>query len=135
MKKITLSSLLILCAFVSNISWSADFDKGLKAYYSEEYSAAINEWRPLAEKGNLFAQYRLANMYRGGKGVKQDYDIAMEWYKLAAEQGHINSQFNLANGYDLGKGVPQDSAAALKWFTLAAEQGDSEAQFATCLIF
>ena len=36
-----------------------DFDKGLAAAQRGDYAAALQEWRPLAERGNVDAQFNL----------------------------------------------------------------------------
>jgi|GEM_PF-2226666 len=43
----------------SGVVVAADFDKGLKAYKSGDYKAALAEWTPLAEQGDTSAQYNL----------------------------------------------------------------------------
>jgi TPR repeat protein len=105
-----------------------DFNKGLKAYNAGDYQTALQEWRPLAEQGNLDAQTNLGLMYYKGMSVPQDYAEALKWYRLAAEQGVAVAQKNLGYLYDRGIGVSHDYAEALKWYRLAAEQGNSDAQ-------
>jgi TPR repeat protein len=123
-----LATLLIGFSLISFPSWAADFDKGLAAAQSGDYATALREWTPLAEQGNVVAQYNLGQMYREGNGVPQDYKTMIKWYTLAAEQGYAKAQFNLGNMYNEGKGVTQDYKTAVKWYTLAAEQGYAKAQ-------
>ena len=40
---------------------AADFDKGMTAYRSGDYQAALAEWRLLAESGHATAQYNLGS--------------------------------------------------------------------------
>ena len=47
---------------------AADFDKGMTAYRSGDYQAALAEWRPLAESGHAAAQNNLGFMYAKGHG-------------------------------------------------------------------
>jgi len=49
--------------------FAADFDKGYTAYKSGDYSAAITEWKPLAEQGDARTQFNLGVMYEYGQGV------------------------------------------------------------------
>ena len=77
-------------------SESADFQKGLTAYRSNDYATALREWEPLAEQGDAFAQYNLGVMYANGDGVPQDDKIALKWFTLAAEQGHAGAKTNLS---------------------------------------
>jgi TPR repeat protein len=81
------------------------------------------QWLPLAERGDLDAQYRVGRLYYYGRGTKQDYVEAGEWYLRAAERGHARSQSNLAIMYEEGRGFPADDALAAKWYAEAAEQG------------
>ena len=130
--------LTIILAFLMTLSSpvaAQDFDKGLAAYEAGDYGAAVKEWKPLAEQGNVAAQYNLGIMYSNGQGVIQDYKEAVKWYKLAAEQGHTNAQYNLAVMYDDGQGVLQDDREAIKWYKLAAEQGDAKSQNALGWIY
>ena len=74
---------------------SADFGKGLRSYATGDYASALREWVPLAEQGNVKAQYQLGLMYDEGQGVPKDHKTAMKWYKLAADQGHEGAQHTL----------------------------------------
>ena len=106
----------------------ADFQAGVKAYDAGDYAAAIAEWRPLAEQGNLEAQFGMGIIYENGRGIGRDYTEASSWYTMAAEGGHPGAQFNLGNMYQQGLGVEKDPKKAVYWWTLAAAQGLSEAQ-------
>jgi len=104
------------------LSW-ADFQAGMDAYERGDYDTALAEFRPLAEQGNVAAQYNLGVMYDNGRGVPQDYQEAVKWYRRAAEQGDVAAQSNLASMYYAGKGIPQDYVLAHMWANLAASQG------------
>ena len=110
---------------VHSLSWGADFQKGFTAYNQGDYATAIKEWRPLAERGDVNAQFNLAILYEDEKG---DYKTAAKWYTLAAEQGFEYAQYNLGVMYEFGEGVILDYKTAAKWYTLAAEQGNGRAQ-------
>ena len=73
----------------------ADFQKGLDAANRGDFATALNEWKPLAEQGNLKAQHNLGFMYMQGLGVSQDYRAAVKWYKLAAKQGFAGQEVHL----------------------------------------
>lgn len=100
---------------------------GYQSYLKGDFEAAFSEWLPLAELGDVEAQYNLGVMYDEGAGVEQDLAIAADWYRKAAEQGFIDAQTNLGMMYYYGHGVTCDYHEAAKWFQLAADQGDSEA--------
>jgi TPR repeat protein len=100
---------------------------GYQSYLKGDYSAAYNEWLPLAELGDAEAQYNLGVMYDEGAGMEQDLAAAAGWYRKAAEQGFMDAQTNLGIMYYHGQGVGRDHAEAARWFRQAASQGDSEA--------
>ena len=100
---------------------------GYQSYLKGDYDAAFREWLPLAELGDVEAQYNLGVLYDEGAGVEQDLAVAADWYRKAAEQGFIDAQTNLGTMYYYGQGVACDYHEAAKWFQLAADQGDAEA--------
>jgi len=81
-----------------------------------------------ADKGDVQAQYTVADKYKKGDGVDQDYAKALAWYKKAAEQGSTGAQNNIGVMYERGEGVAQDYVEAYNWFKRAAEMGNVEAQ-------
>ena len=107
---------------------AADFQTGFDCYQAKNYACALKEWQPLAEQGNVEAQYKLGRMYEDGLGIAQDYAEAVKWYRKAAEQGNAFAQGDLGWMYDSGHGIAQDYAEAVKWYRKAAEQGDAFAQ-------
>ena len=131
MKNILLVRLVFLVFMivgaVPSLAW-ADFLDGEDAYLQEDYTRALEEWRPLAKGGNVEAQNMLGYMYRYGQGVPQDFEQARYWYRLAADQGHARAQNNLGVMYRQGLGMPQDYQEALRWFRRSAEQGNGGAQ-------
>lgn len=105
---------------------AADFEKGLAAFGSGDYSTALREWKPLAEQGYPGAQSNLGFMYDKGLGVTQDYAEAVKWYSKAAAQGHAPAQNNLGTMYDKGLGVIQDNETAHMWFNISSARGDKQ---------
>ncbi len=100
-----------------------------QAYQNKNYHQALALYLPLAEQGQMNAQFTLAWMYDNGEGVSQDKGQAVRWYRKAAEQGHADAQYNLGSLYTRGDGVNQDKGQAVHWYRKAAEQGDPDAQF------
>ncbi|MGC6497432.1 MAG: tetratricopeptide repeat protein [Candidatus Puniceispirillaceae bacterium] len=107
---------------------AADFDKGMTAYRSGDYQAALAEWRPLAESGHATAQFNLGLMYELGTGAPQDYAGAVAWYRRAAEQGDAKAQSSLGVLYELGRGVARDLVRTYVWYDLAAFNGSEKSQ-------
>ena len=117
-----------LTSLVSFPSWGANLDKGLKAYFSEDYESAIHELMPIAEQGHPVAQFSLGMIYaRGVGGVLQDFKTAIKWWKLSSAQGFAHSQGKLAYVYLHGKGVPEDYVYAHMWANIAASNGSEDA--------
>jgi hypothetical protein len=125
MKKLTIALLLVTLSALT--SWAGDFQKGVSAYNSGDYTTSIREFTELAEQGDAASQHNLALMYDKGQGVPKDYKQAVKWYTKAAEQGYIKAQYNLALMYDNGQGVPKDNVYAHMWWNIAAADGHENA--------
>ncbi len=91
-------------------------------------SAATQQLRAQAEKGNVEAQFSLAQAYDRGRDVAIDKVEAVRWYMRAAEQGDAFSQFFLGNNSWNGTGMPKSEQAAVQWWQRAAAQGFAPAQ-------
>jgi len=73
-----------------------------------------------AEKGDIQAQYDLAQKYES----KKEWDKTVNWYKKAADNGHKESQNKLGNFYSSGTGgTAKDEVQAVNWYKKAAAQG------------
>jgi uncharacterized protein len=104
------------------------FEDATAAYKRGEYSKAVELIRPLAEQGDVRAQFNLATIYYNGQGGRQDLPEAAKWFRMAADQGDMQAQRFLGFMYANGKGVARDDREAVKWYGRAAEQGDADAQ-------
>ena len=124
---------LILCAalllYLAKNASSADFQRGLDAYYKKDYETALREWEPLVDVGIAKAQYYLGMIYEHGQGVPINPGHAAYLYRLAAEQGDVSGQYALAVAYTKGsadgKGV--DYILAHMWANVAASNGSKGA--------
>lgn len=124
--KRTFCALLLISGLT--LAAAGDFQLGLSAYERGDYAEAMNQWLPLAERGDPEAQYRIGRLYYYGRGVGQDYAQAGEWYLRAAEQGHARSQSNVGVMYEEGRGFAADDEQAARWYAKAAEQGRAVSQ-------
>ena len=111
--------LIALSAPLSAQSVSA----GADAWAKGDYDAAVDNWRPLAEKGDPDAQFNLGQAYRWGRGVPASLAAAQTWYERAAAQNQIDAQVILGlmlfqNG---------DHPGGLRWLKAAAEKGEPRA--------
>lgn len=90
-----------------------------------EYSRAFTTLKPLADRGNTFAQFGIAGMYETGAGIPQNDTKAMEYYLKSANGGFSVAQFTVGRSLALNNG---DFTSAAKWYKKAAEQDFAEAQ-------
>ena len=125
----TLAGPLLVAAALACGSCFAGLDEGLAALARRDYAAAAKELRPLAERGNAEAQYRVGLMYEFGAGYPKDVAQAVVWLTRAANQGHVAAQQELGVVYTTGDGVAKDDARAVAWFRKAANAGNPAAQY------
>jgi TPR repeat protein len=77
-----------------------------------------------AQRGVVFAQSRLGDLYNSGLDVKQNVEKAVFWYKKAKENGDNRAPFVLATMYEYGNRVlHQDTNQEISLYLLAAERG------------
>jgi len=128
---------LLVLAFAVLVSGPgiAALQEGLDALRKGDYATAAKELRPLADRGDAEAQYRLGLMYEFGKGFPQDKAQMMVWLGKSAAQGHPAAQTELGVIYATGDGVPQDNVKAVSWFRKAASQGNPTAQYNLGLLY
>lgn len=123
-----------------------DFRRGREAYREGDFGAAREFWEGAAEDGDLFAQWRLANMYRLGQGVPVDHAKAFSFYRKVAAQHEnegyltprtritVDAMVRLADYYRTGlkqAKVAADARRAFRLYHLAATHfGHPRAQFA-----
>ena len=113
----------------------AGLQEGLDALRRNDFATAAKELRPVAERGDAEAQYRIGLMYEYGKGYPQDKAQGIVWFRKAADQNHASAQTELAIIYATGDGVKQDDAQAFAWFQKAAPQGNMTAQYNLGLLY
>lgn len=122
--------LCLMCLFLSSPVWSnvdAAFDDIDQLIRLRDYSTAVSRLNRLAEKGNPEAQYRLAGLYRSGKGVGKDLDRAADLYYQSAQAGHGNAQYTFALIIEKSKRSSSSLAEAHKWYKKSAAQGNERA--------
>ena len=129
--RIVLALWILLCPGVA----VAGLKEGYEALSKKDYVTAANEYRPLAERGDPEAQYRIGRMYEFGNGYPQDKAQGIAWIRKAAAQGHADAEQELGVIYATGDGVKQDDVQAVAWFRKAAEQGEATAQYNLGLMY
>src|SRR5450759_1757135 len=114
---------------IGSVANADSWKDGTAAFARKEYAAAIKLCRPLAEKGNALAQYKVAMMHKMGLGVPKSQKEARKWSKLAAKQGNADAQQLLGSLYYTASGEESpDILRAYMWYEMSATQGNSEAQ-------
>ncbi|WP_022727149.1 tetratricopeptide repeat protein [Fodinicurvata sediminis] len=112
------------------------YEAGVEAYEADEFARAEEIWLPLAEAGDVQAQYALAKLYEnGGEGVMRSLTKAADWYLLASEAGLADAQNNLALLYIKGHGVPRSEERAFQLWLDAAENEHQQAQYNVALAY
>jgi TPR repeat protein len=126
---------LALALLAGSLHAQGSLEDGLAAYRDGDYAKAAQLWRPLADKGDAEAQYRLGSMYAEGKGVERNDATALMWFQRAAERGNAAAQYNVGASYATGVGVEKNDAEAAKWFRRAADQGMAFAELNLGLLY
>jgi len=76
--------LLLLCSSVA----VASLEQAQQDYNRGHYEDAVAAWKLLAQEDSSEAQFRLANAYRFGLGVKSNEAAAYRWMSRAADAGN-----------------------------------------------
>ena len=112
---------LVLPGLATGATDWAEVDRAIRM---RDYSLAVNQLQPLVRQKDAEAQYRMAGLYRSGKGVNRDLDKAVDLYRLAAEQNHGLSQYALASLLEKNEVFDQ----AEFWYQEAANQDVANAK-------
>lgn len=126
----------------------ASLKKGIAAYEDGELGDAVKILLPLAEQGNVTAQFGLGVIYMtakmnldAGQAISSDMGKAIKWSTAAAEQGNTDAMNNLGVMYSSGMMIDahtypiHDYQQALKWWRPAAEQGNANAQYGMGVLY
>ena len=105
---------------------SDDFYKASQAYATGDYATAYRLFLPMAEQGNVFAQFALGKIYRFGEGREVDYEKSLVWYQYAARQQYGVAQSHLGEMYEQGLGTPVALDTAKYWYQTACHNLCSE---------
>jgi TPR repeat protein len=116
--------ILLITFFIGQVS-ADPFSDAFVASARGDYAAELKIIRPLALKGEAWAQFFLGEKYREGKGVVKNDAEAVKWYRLAGVQGNERAQSNVGAMYGKDRGVLQDYAKAHALSNLAATKGNA----------
>jgi len=131
----TLLSAFAAVAAFEMLAIAGPLEEGIDAYRAKDYARAAEMWRPLADKGDAVAQFRLGTLYAEGNGVERNDATAFAWFQRAADQGYADAQYDVGASYFAGLGVRKDDAQAVRWFQRAANQGMVYAQLNLGLLY
>jgi hypothetical protein len=127
-KRLQIGAAVALAAIMSVLSFApltaGQLEDAVAAYVRGDSETAVRLLRPLAEQGDVEAQYHLGVVTY----IRGDNETAVRLLRPLAERGHAGAQYHLGTRYFTGAGVPQDYAEALKWFRLSADQGNPDGQ-------
>ena len=108
-------------------SGEIEYEKGMEALKSKDYSSAYDYFRKAAEQGHADAQNQVGEFYYEGNQVSQNAETAFQRYYAAALNGSIKGAGNLGYCFATGTGTVQNYQKAVEWLTKAAEGGDADA--------
>jgi len=105
--------------------------------------ANVEKAAQLAAAGDPQAQFKLAQSYQFGIGVKKDLETAAHWHREAAAQGWADSMYELGNlEYTLLKPAdrtqpapPEANEKSIYWFRKAAGTGHAVGQHTLGLMY
>ena len=120
MKSILILTLLCILS-TSVLSQDSEYDKGLEAFNSKEFSESLKIMQPYADKGDLKAQFIVGYCYSSKEvGMKND-SIAEIYLLKASEQGYGRAMGMLSVLY-FGKSIKDEKYKidALVWAEIAA---------------
>jgi hypothetical protein len=72
--------------------FASGFEDAASAYERQDYATSLRIVRPLAESGDVRAQYLLGRHYQFGQVVLADRAEAFFWYRRAEMGGHIEAK-------------------------------------------
>jgi hypothetical protein len=107
----------------------ADFMAGLKAYEASRLEEALERWLPLAERGDVDAEYNVGALYDSAIGSLRDPTKAARWYGVAAEHRLAIAGLALARLARRGESGTVNRDQALQQIKAAAYKGSADAQY------
>lgn len=112
-----------------NVAKAESVDDCLRLAKSDDLAPSIRCLQPLAEAGNVEAEWRLGAAYRATDRFSRDMAQSVFWTEKAAEGGDHRAQRSLAEIYQRGDGVPADLSLAFKWYRIASDGADEIAEY------
>ncbi|MBL8660683.1 MAG: sel1 repeat family protein [Rhodospirillales bacterium] len=82
----SLVAVVLLSSLMAVPAGAGPLEDGITAYQRGDYATALRVLRPLAARGDAYAQFFFGSMYSSGEGVPKDDREAARWLSMAAEQ-------------------------------------------------
>lgn len=95
----------------------------------QDDAKAANMLLNAADRGDPVAAFKLATLYRDGRGVPADPAKAFRWFSMSAGKGNIKAMQSLAVAYAEGWGTAKNFQESARWFAHGASLGLTDAQF------
>jgi len=115
---------------------AAEADAGAAAYARGDYATALEDWLPLAERGDPVAALHVGQMLRDRQGVRwRDFEGAASWFRRAAAGGNAEAEYALGRLHYEGFLVPRDTAEMRAMLKAAAWQGHARARLTLGVIY
>lgn len=111
------------------------YDWGNDGEAAQDFAEARAWYEKAAAKGDGYAAYQIAGMFREGRGVEMEAAKAFAWMQRAAEAGLGVAQVGLAEMHERAEGTRKNLVEALKWYEKAAEQHEAEAMYRAGLAY
>ena len=125
--KVVVLALIILLPVLAQASITSSLEMVDQSIRHRNYKQAVKQLQPLLKQNSAEAQYRMAGLYRSGKGVKANLDKATALFKKAAMNGLPEAQYNLASILEKRDPTQRNPVEALMWYQEAADQGYAKA--------
>jgi hypothetical protein len=102
------------------------FDWGNDGETAQDFAQARVWYEKAAAKGDAYAAYQIAGMFKEGRGVETDPSQAFSWMTRAAEAGLAVAQVELGGMHERAEGTRKNLVKALEWYLKAAGQGEAD---------
>ena len=100
----------VMAMTLAGVALADPLDDATAAFNRGEYASAVQLLRPLAEGGNVAAQYNLGMMYSQGNGVPEDY---LEAIKKTYEHPNAVADMRIPSVFEYYDILEQQTNSAL----------------------
>lgn len=133
-RQMLLATVMAAVAAWSLAARAGELEDGIAAFEKHDFNTAVRLIEPLAEQGNIEAEYFMGTFYMYGHGVAMDPPQAAVWFKRAyghwetqARAGDPAAMVEVAGMLTTGLGVTRDDKAAVEWLRKAGDKGYADA--------